>query len=330
MSVAGKFSLRSRREVKALWIALAIAMLAHGGGYAGGRGLFSFLNQIAKQRALMEMHRIQITHTNTPHVSEPSMVFVEVDPSAFSSEPPKDAKFYSSKSSKAANPDTQADTDIPKIDGTQEHVVKTEDVPRQKSFPLQPSVPKEATPKEAQPPKEVAETKPPATPKPGDLAKAAPTESKIEAQPQPAKETPRERPLTLAQAQAQQSPIMGQKMKQAGGVKRQHVASSLDVLGTPFGDYDERIVRAIQQRWYDLLDNENVSRHTGRVVVEFRLNYDGRITNMKVSDNTVGESLAYLCERAISEPAPYERWPSEMRLTVGTDYRDVKFTFYYD
>ena len=69
-------------------------------------------------------------------------MFVNVSPAQATAEPPKDAKFYSDKNSRAANPDADKITDIPKIDGKQTEFVKTEDIPRKKFTPLQPSPPR--------------------------------------------------------------------------------------------------------------------------------------------------------------------------------------------
>jgi hypothetical protein len=51
---------------------------------------------------------------------------------------------------------------------------------------------------------------------------------------------------------------------------------------------------------------------------------------MKVNDNNVGELLCLLCQRAVLDPAPYARWPSDMRRVIGDNYREVTFTFYYN
>ena len=112
-------------------------------------------------------------------------------------------------------------------------------------------------------------------------------------------------------------------------VKRRALISSLDVKATPFGAYDAAIIAAIQKRWYDLLDESNFPPRTGKVVIEFRLYSDGRVTDLKVSEEDVGDILTVFCRRAISDPAPYAPWPSDMRRMVGKEYRDVKFTFYY-
>ena len=47
----------------------------------------------------------------------------------------------------------------------------------------------------------------------------------------------------------------------------------------------------MQQRWYDLLDTSRFTQKSGKVVLEFRLMYDGRITDLKVDGNDVGELL---------------------------------------
>jgi hypothetical protein len=51
---------------------------------------------------------------------------------------------------------------------------------------------------------------------------------------------------------------------------------------------------------------------------------------MNVSEQTVSDMLSLLCQRAVEDPAPYARWPSDMRRMIGADYRDVQFTFYYN
>ena len=65
-------------------------------------------------------------------------------------------------------------------------------------------------------------------------------------------------------------------------------------------------------------------------MLSFRLNYDGSITNMKVEENTVGDILGYICQRAVTDPARYADWSNAMRQWFGADYRDVTFTFFYD
>ena len=136
----------------------------------------------------------------------------------------------------------------------------------------------------------------------------------------------RERVRTLAAAR-QQKNLVGQKTLQDGGVKNRGKIS-LDVKGSPFGTYDAAFIAAVQQRWYDLLETTSVQR-SGKVVLEFRLNHDGRITAMQMSDNEVGEILGIICQRAVLDPAPFGKWPEDMRRMIGNTHREVTFTFYY-
>jgi hypothetical protein len=118
-------------------------------------------------------------------------------------------------------------------------------------------------------------------------------------------------------------------MKQEGGVQRRHEMASLDTKATPFGAYDAALVEAISQRWFTLLDQRDyASDSRGKVVLQFHLHYDGRITDMNVSENTAGEVLGFLCQKAVLDPAPFAAWPSDMRRTLG-NVRSIQFTFYY-
>ena len=232
------------------------------------------------------------------------LTFMEVDPVLAVVEPPKDAKYYGAFSAKAAQPDPTLDTQKPKVDGKQDKVPRLTDNPRPVLFPLQPAPPPEPKPK------------PPDSP--GDRQNDATMGT-----------APSDRPRTLAAARAAKGMLAGEKMRQDGGAN-QRGQLSVDVKGTPFGAYDAAFIAAVQQRWYDLIDNSQVVQRSGKVVLQFRLIYDGRITDMKVNDNNVGELLCLLCQRAVLDPAPYARWPSDMRRVIGENYREVTFTFYYN
>lgn len=248
-----------------------------------------------------------------PVPREPPLMFVDV--SRPSPEPPKETRNYSDQNSVAANVEADQPSPVPKIDGKQEHVLKTEDSARN-PFPLQPAPP--PPPPKVEPPPDAA---PKPKPAPGTM-----TVAKAELKPQPE----RTRPRTLKEAMLQRHQLPGQKMKQSGGVeKRGHIAP--DARMTGFGAYDRAFIDAVSSRWYDLLDNMSYdSYHSGFVKMEFNLNYDGRITEMKVLETTVPETLTLLCQKAVLDPAPYERWPREMRLMIGGDDRRITFTFFYN
>lgn len=253
---------------------------------------------------------------------EVPLVFVEVSPAQATTETPKDTKFYSDKNSVAANPKPD-DSELPKVEGKQTDMVKTEDVPRSKAFPLSPTPPPEEKTKEEQP-----ETKPKPTFTPGDLALAKPQDMQRTNDGR----AEQVRPRTLQEARAQLpagSQLPGQKLKQNGGVPRRGNVS-LDVQGSPFGDYDGRLIYAVQRAWDGLLESRNFAgEQTGKVTVHFRLHSDGKISQVTESQSTVDAILSLLCQRAIELPAPYEPWPSDMRHKIGENYRELTFTFIY-
>jgi hypothetical protein len=118
-------------------------------------------------------------------------------------------------------------------------------------------------------------------------------------------------------------------MNQEGGVRRRLEIASLDARRTEVGDYDFGLVQAISQSWYGMLDQQSyASDYRGKVVLQFRLHYDGKITDLVVVENTAGPIPGLICETAVDKPAPYEKFTSEMRRVVG-DTRSIQFTFYY-
>lgn len=327
MNVRGAQAWSLRPEVgewHRLTVAFAISVLLHLlllGAYQAGRH-WQLWERIPLPRWLQPAAAQPKTlspEANSASPSEPPLVFIEVAPHQAVAEPPKNPKFYSSRDSQAANPDMDRDTGVPKITGTQTQVPKTEDVPREKFEKLQPALPP-ATP---------AESEPRPTLTPGDLTLARPDAS---ARPG-AGEGERPRPRTLQEALARRAPdqIPGQRMKQAGGVARRANVAMVDARGTTFGAYDAAFVAAVAERWYALLDQVKYDGYRpGRVVLQFNLHHDGRITDLRVAESTVSDMLSLLCQKAVLDPAPYERWPREMRLMVGKDTRPIQFTFYYN
>jgi outer membrane biosynthesis protein TonB len=261
---------------------------------------------------------------------EMQLIFLDVDPSQAALEPPPDdTPFYAARNSLAADSDPRLDLTFPQLDGLQEQIFRATDAPRslqtRMAEPLTPPI--ETTPPEPA----VAQPPAPAVQPPGDLLMAEKVVPKPEMQERIMEIKPPPRPRTLAAARQQQAAITGQKMRQDGGARRGAIQPSFDAKASLFGEYDEALIAAIQQRWYDLLDERDYVRNrTGKVVLEFRLKSDGGITEMRVLVNEVSEILALICQRAVKDPAPFAPWPGDLRRLVGGDSREVRFTFHYN
>ncbi|HEY3857525.1 MAG TPA: hypothetical protein VGO67_24345 [Verrucomicrobiae bacterium] len=265
--------------------------------------------------------------------------FVQVDPDNAQKEAPKVPKFYGAQNTFAANPNVTKPSTVPDIRGKQDKFLKTTEEGKPKAQPPQPK-PTVATQPQHEV-KEVAAAAPKKEYVPGTMASAKPVEvaregdgktdvkteaqKNVEEQPQPA--PPRFR--NIADAKEYYGTRGGQPTKQAGGVPRTGITSSVDVVGSAIGNYDSEFVDAVSARWNQLWDKHSPNG-SGKVVLEFRLHPDGRITDMKVGQTEVSELMTDFCKQAIFDPAPYKPWPREMRLEIPTDYRDIQFTFYYE
>jgi hypothetical protein len=350
------------------FIVFSVIELGHGLGWWKQSLVPAWLREAAQRQLLQNKNRVPKPNQDNKPEEEIPMTFIETDPSAPAEEPPKDTSYYSDQSRTAANLKSEAKAKVPKIDGKQQQVPRLADQARPQLKPQpRPEKSQEPAPPEPQPlqpetlkTESVAESKPQPPPpkeksvaqtalkpepelKPGDLEmgtpkppqKAAPA---FTADPllntAPVEPTPpahRPRPRTLAMAREQSGMLAGEKMKQEGGVPRVSMHASPNIRGTAFGAYDAAFIAAVQSRWFGLLEQRAfVGNQTGKVVLDFRLHQDGRITDMHVQEAEVNETLSYICERAVQEPAPYQKFPSDLRRLLPNDYREVRFTFFYN
>ena len=294
--------------MRRLGLALALSLAVHlfaWCGYEADKQL-GWSQRLHWPTWLPRLAIMKVVPAPVPQNNEAQLTFVEVAQPA--TEAPQNTKYYSSQNSRAADP-TKGNKDVPQLNGKQTEVVKTENVPRLDFNKLQPATP--APQQKLQP-----------AIQPGDLTLGKPENSQQQEQ---------QRPRTVSKALAQQSQrLPGQQMKQEGGTRRSALVPSLDVKATPFGDYDSKFIEAVTQRWYDLLDSRQFAMdRSGKVTLRFHLNYDGSIVDMKVLENTVGDVLGYVCQKAVTDPAPFSPWPREMRQLINENYREITFTFYY-
>lgn len=315
----------SSRLVWAFVMSMVLHLLIFGGYYTGKKyNIWQNLRLPAWLEPVEKLAEMLKKKPNPPpqQPQEIPLMFVDVSPAQATAEPPKDAKFYSDKNSQAANIQAAQDADIPKLTGKQTEIVKTENVPVEKFAPLQPSKP-------AQPvQQEQTEMKAKPTMAPGDLTLAKPDENPNKGE----GEAPHQRPMRLSQVQTkpQDNRLPGEQMKQEGGVRRHLEIASLDAKSTPYGDYDRALVDAIAQCWYGLLnEQEYASDYRGKVVLQFHLHADGRISDVTVTENTAGTVPSYICQTAVDKPNPYAQFPADMRRFFG-ETRSLQFTFYYN
>ena len=296
--------------------------------------------------------------TPAAEIHTPSQfTFVQVDPSQAVAEPPKDAKFEGAKNTMAANREIKVPSEMPNVDGSQDRFLKTVENAKP-TLAAAPTPPPAPIPAPSQPPAPTPPPTPPPAPTPppsitqqnapqkavapGDTTTARPSDKPLEgklksdaeatnqapAQPQPPPQPAYERPRTLEEARAR-SGNYGQQSRIVGGVPHVGLDPSLNVRGTPLGDYLAHMVDAVDDHWHKLLEHESADL-SGKVVLRFRLHSDGTVTDVKALKNEVGDVLEAACERGVKDPAPFGKWPPEMRLEISQDYYDITFTFFYE
>jgi hypothetical protein len=244
---------------------------------------------------------------------EEPLEFVTVE--TRSTEAPQTPKYISNKNSVAADDSQNKNAQNPQLNGRQTDVPKTEDEIRAEIAREQAEADRQASASQGK-----GESKPAQSE--GEMTLGKP-DNATQPQEQP-------RPRTLNEAYRQMaSRFPGMTMKEDGGARRKARVPAFDVKVTGFGDYDERFIETVSQNWWNLLDSRQFAMdRTGKVVLLFRLNYDGSITQMRFAENTVGDLLGYVCEKAVLDGVPYERWTEDMRLKLG-EFTDVQFTFDY-
>lgn len=303
------------------------------------------------------------------HLEPKSMptLFVDAHPSQATEEKPEETPYYSVINAVAGDNSPQDSMPQPEIDGSQDKVRKTMDTPPSAAAAV--ALPAESGREAVKPQKPAPSNESFASPdfseslflgddeqlvekekgnaeseihkgesehQPQEFAELRPSIShRIEprnsmpVEPEAAKQ---KRPRTLAHARQQNAGLIGRKMKQKGGIDRFRLQSTPDLSKTPFGNYDAAVIQAIQQRWFDLLERLPIVQNTrGKVVLKFWMKSDGSVSDLKVVENSAGDDLqSYACEAAVRDPAPYGRWPEDMRRVIQSDRREIRFTFYYN
>jgi hypothetical protein len=259
---------------------------------------------------------------------EPAKIFIETDAAQVTGEEPKEAKFYSDKPTVAANPvnPTGKVGDTPYLEGTETRMASTENVPRPQPAVVLPPPPV-AIPK--------AVTVKPSLPKPVEPIADKGT-TVVRDQPpvaaQPAAPPPMEASPAMARVMVPPGSSRELSARQSkltvSGTARSGVAA-FNVASSPFGAYDQKIVRAVQSRWYALIEKYGIYERSGMVTIQFQLHDDGTVHDVKRAQNQAGEILALFCEKAILESQPFEPLPDNLRTLIGKDPREVNFTFYY-
>jgi hypothetical protein len=299
-----------------------------------------------------------------PEKKQEAQRFMETDASQVTGEKPKDAKYYSDKSTVAANPNnpTGKQGDTPYLEGKETRVMNTMDVPTQSGVsapvvpqpgspgapgraaqpipPARPQVaqtpPPQPQPKPQEQPKDVAplgvkiveEQQVAMAPKPAVLPDVV-TGSDVPIPPPPAEAGGGGAPAIVSEPGVPGREIIARKAHlTVAGVSRTGV-TAFNVEESPFGAYDKKIIRAVQSRWFALIDHYGIYESAAMVTVHFELLDDGQLKNVSTVNVEGKGILSLFCEKAILDSGPFDPLPDNLRALVGKEPREASFTFYY-
>jgi outer membrane biosynthesis protein TonB len=322
---------QDKKQGRKLGFAILISIILH---LAVGFSLAAFGNVFTPPPLPEDERPAELTLmdlSSSPPV-EKNPAFVDVDKSKESAEKPKEQTFESNANSLAASERAPTgDLPLPSQDGkdlpTRDLETHDFSLQTQGSTP-QPKLP---TPAETKP------TPPPATsptPDPEQLAMLTstpppPIKAPDETQPSPTPDSaasvappaPRPKPDTPSssyQAQKQQTRI-------AGSISRQG-PSSVNAVGTPLGRYQKQMYDAVGARWYQHMEQRRDLVSIGTARLSFSIDRSGRVTNLKIVENTANEAFASVCLQSIQE-LKLPPIPEDVADTLPSEGLQAELTF---
>lgn len=318
--------MEQKKQRRTVGFAVLISVLLH---LVVGYSLAAFGSVLAPtlppEDAPSELTFMDLSEAPPPTPKNPQ--FIATEPSKESAEKPKEQTFESNANSKAASQQpTTGSVPLPSQDGKERSFTNlethdfslqtqgTQPQPKAQETPQaesKPSAPATAPPKSqpSEPPKPTPDLAPAATPEPEQLAMLTatpppPLKAPEEAEPSPPPDAaasaaplaPRPKPESPAssyQAQKEQTRIEGSISTRG--------PSSVNAVGTPLGRYQKQMHDAVGARWYRHMDQKRDLISIGTVTLTFSIDRSGKVTNLKVLENTANEAFASVCLQSVQE-----------------------------
>ena len=321
-----------KKQGRKLGFAILISLILH---LAIGFSLAAFGNVSGPSPTLPDDAPPELTlmDLSPARPVEKNPQFVETDKSKESAEKPKEQTFESNANSLAASQATPSgDLPQPSQDGTNGPLADLEthdfSLQAQGSTP-QPQLP---PPSESKP----TQTPPPAaapTPDPEQLAMLTSTPpppiKPDETQPSPTPDpvasaaplAPRplpDAPSSRYQAQKQQKPM-------AGSISNRG-PSSVNAVGTPLGRYQKLLYDSVGARWYQHTHERQDLISIGTTRLTFTIDRSGKVSNLKVIENTANEAFAIVCIQSVQE-LKLPPIPEDVASTLPSEGLQQELTF---
>lgn len=107
-------------------------------------------------------------------------------------------------------------------------------------------------------------------------------------------------------------------------------AVAYDAKWSAYGEYMQKFIESVDIQWQRILQQSNVYPVAGtKVVVVFRMNAKGDISEIVNVESSGGRTAKDSCVSAIVARAPYGAWPEDMVGVLG-ESQEITFTFHYN
>jgi outer membrane biosynthesis protein TonB len=298
---------QDKKQGRKLGFAILISLVLH---LAVGFSLAAFGNVSAPPIPTDEAPpEITMMDLSPAPEKEKNPQFVETEKSKESAEKPNDQTFESNANSLAASERAPSgDLPLPSQDGkdlptrdleTHDFSLQTQGSvpqPEQPTPPPEQSKPTPAplpTPTAAPDQLAMLTSTPPPPIKAPDETQPSPTPEKV---PSLAPVAPRPKPETPSssyQAQKQQTRV-------AGSISNRG-PSSVNAVGTPLGRYQKMLYDMVGSRWYQHTHERQDLISIGTTRLTFTIDRGGRVSNLKIIENTANETFANICLQSVQE-----------------------------
>ncbi|MBA3963666.1 MAG: hypothetical protein H0X40_17450 [Chthoniobacterales bacterium] len=331
---------RDRRKV---WWAVLISVALH---LLIGLALAAFGGRTQELAPVAEEPPVQLTVMDLPDatptpppVAPKNTLTTTVDPARASKVAPNEKTFEANENSIAAAEKAATEQNfLPGQDGKDRPFTNLEN--HQQSFAQDGAAPK-PTPAPTAPPKAsptpaetVAPTPTPApdenqfallTKTPTPIPSPSSSEEKTEAPTPSATPTPTPEPQETPPKPTSTYQDFQQQTIIRGGINNRG-RSAVNAVGTPLGRYRKQLEDAIGSRWYYYVNVHADLANIGTTTITFDIGSDGRVDNMRVSENTTTEASASIALRSIQE-TKFPPIPEDLLATLPDGHLKMEESF---